>query len=830
MRSGHTKPEVLLTALLSAGWLMAGLSPAQAGPVLLPPNHFDLEIGYKGGKWELGYFDEDTGTSYPAKGSLALAPPSSVQTVPPGPAFGFLGAPPSSPVWVLPQVRQPGVIWLGFATEELKSGTFAPYFESDPRVNAVGEWIRISLVDARGPGQFSLWQTSPFGVPTDWMSTAEGGITAADAFFIGPEDEAHLNWGFTAPGLYEIDLQASAFLGQGMTDPTSSDVVTFTFLVQLAGGAVPEPASWGLLALGAGGLALVLRPRRRRPRRPEQTARCRVERLEDRAVPSACATTVDLLEEHADIAFNYADGAWSAAAHDHDHDLLHPADRALLAARPSARMTRPPGSEWDFLGIGAGQDVWVLPQTQDPSLLFLGANSIGTAPGVIAPYLETDPRIGFTAPWIRVTLRAVRGPGHFSVWDTTSFGEQRVWMSSFAGGVTGGDAYYMLPGSHAHYNWGFSARGYYEIDLEASAYLGPDQTLPTSSGVVTYYFAAERPGCFSFDPASLSVGEAAGSATLTVRRTRGSDGAVTVDYATGGGSATAGADYTAAAGTLTFADGQTARTFTVPILNDTVVEGSETFNATLSNPTNAALLGGAATAVVTILDDDTGPAVPTITEILVNDGEAQRSRVSHLRVGFSSLVTVDSASLQVRDQRGELVSASIQTSEHKGRTRVNVTFTGGLVGGSLADGNYTLTVTGAGVRDLAGTAVDGDGDGSQGGDRSFVFHRYYGDADGDRYVGDADWDVFSSAYRPARHDPGYLTPVGGGRFAFPGFSGGVGGDRYAGDTDLGVISSAYRLVWYGPGYLAFMDYDGDGTVGDLDFLEFLARWGTTLAP
>ena len=50
---------------------------------------------------------------------------------------------------------------------------------------------------------------------------------------------------------------------------------------------------------------------------------------------------------------------------------------------------------------------------------------------------------------------------------------------------------------------------------------------------------------------------------------------MTVDYATAAGSATAGADYTDVSGTLTFAAGIASRTFTVPIVNDTLFEGAE---------------------------------------------------------------------------------------------------------------------------------------------------------------------------------------------------------------------------------------------------------------
>jgi len=95
------------------------------------------------------------------------------------------------------------------------------------------------------------------------------------------------------------------------------------------------------------------------------------------------------------------------------------------------------------------------------------------------------------------------------------------------------------------------------------------------------------------------------TAVLTVNRTGGATGTVTVDYSTTDGTASAGADYTTTSGTLTFLDGETSKTISIPILDDGTLEGgSETFYVTLSNPTGEATLGAITTTVVTIKDDD----------------------------------------------------------------------------------------------------------------------------------------------------------------------------------------------------------------------------------
>lgn len=94
---------------------------------------------------------------------------------------------------------------------------------------------------------------------------------------------------------------------------------------------------------------------------------------------------------------------------------------------------------------------------------------------------------------------------------------------------------------------------------------------------------------------------------------------VTVDYATVAGTASAGSDYTATGGTLTFNVGETEKTITVPIIGDTVDESDETFTVILSNPTNAELIDG--TGLGTIVDDD-GVSSLTIADVTLTEGDS----------------------------------------------------------------------------------------------------------------------------------------------------------------------------------------------------------------
>lgn len=108
----------------------------------------------------------------------------------------------------------------------------------------------------------------------------------------------------------------------------------------------------------------------------------------------------------------------------------------------------------------------------------------------------------------------------------------------------------------------------------------------------------------AFSAAVFTAPENAGKATVTVRRSGPAAAAVSVDYATRDGSATAGLDYEPASGTLAFAAGEVDKTFDVTILDDTLGETNETVMLELANPVGGAVLGLQSTATLAIIDND----------------------------------------------------------------------------------------------------------------------------------------------------------------------------------------------------------------------------------
>lgn len=119
---------------------------------------------------------------------------------------------------------------------------------------------------------------------------------------------------------------------------------------------------------------------------------------------------------------------------------------------------------------------------------------------------------------------------------------------------------------------------------------------------------SNRAGTLKFDERDFVAVEESGKAVITVERSGGESGAVSIQYSTANGTATAGQDYTATSGTLSWAAGdESSKSFTIPLLNDSAAEGTETVLLTLSNPGGGASVSAArGTSVLRIVDDGTG--------------------------------------------------------------------------------------------------------------------------------------------------------------------------------------------------------------------------------
>ena len=149
-------------------------------------------------------------------------------------------------------------------------------------------------------------------------------------------------------------------------------------------------------------------------------------------------------------------------------------------------------------------------------------------------------------------------------------------------------------------------------------------TLSIASAVLLISDNEFAPGTITFGAPAYSVLENATNAFLTIVRTNGGSGLVTVTYRTADSTAIGGIDYGATNQILTFADGETVKTVAIAINDDLLVEVPELFHVRLLNPTGGASVGGFTNAAVTIVDNDVSLIIPAgsslLSESLTNNG------------------------------------------------------------------------------------------------------------------------------------------------------------------------------------------------------------------
>jgi surface-anchored protein len=225
----------------------------------LDAKHLDIRMNYVNGAWsnethtDLSFgTPEAGGSSNPTildfDESLMMANPASLYTLPGSVdpvLYNFIGVPPGATLWNLPSASKAGVLWPGISTESIAIGTFASYTPvGDWRAVAQTDWIRFEMVGYRIPENavFSVWDGGgPNGNPRVWFDSIDGingpneaarGANPSDTFWIDVNTHAHMNWMFTHPGHYEIDVRSRAFINEGgnLVEVTSP-VNTLHFMV-----------------------------------------------------------------------------------------------------------------------------------------------------------------------------------------------------------------------------------------------------------------------------------------------------------------------------------------------------------------------------------------------------------------------------------------------------------------------------------------------------------------------------------------------------------------------------------------------------------------------
>ncbi|MBN1510139.1 MAG: DUF4347 domain-containing protein [Sedimentisphaerales bacterium] len=227
----------------------------------------------------------------------------------------------------------------------------------------------------------------------------------------------------------------------------------------------------------------------------------------------------------------------------------------------------------------------------------------------------------------------------------------------------------------------------------------------TATGTIQNDDAA---GTLTLSSSTYNVNEDGGTVTITVDRSGGLASGVGVSYATSNGTATAGSDYTSASGTLTFNGGETSKTFTVPILQDSLVEGNETFNVALHNATGEGTLGSPSSAVVTILDDDVQGLVVAPGSVSVPEGGTAQFTMK-LAAQPASNVTVAITKQPGGDADLSVVTSSLTFTTANWDTYQPVTLSA-AEDADTTNGTATIHCSASGLADKDVTATEQDND------------------------------------------------------------------------------------------------------------------------
>ena len=356
------------------------------GKVELGVGHSDVQVTYEDDNLGIHIHDQIEDVEIAPDDLIILLPEAAEAAVPANTDFAFLGSI-GDPLWILPQNAIPNVLFLGIAADNLESGIF------------LDDTTRVELVSIEGPGHFFAYDTDAFGAPNVQINSADG-ITGDDRLTVAAGAHFHVDMTFNAEGDYKLTFVVKAALPDGA--PVESEPITLNFEVGHHDDDGHDGHGHGELEAG-----------------------------------------------HADIEVAYEEGELELHIHDEDTDMELEPGEVVLAVPEAAESAVPDGANFAFLG-NVGDPLWILPQTAQSDVLFLGIAAGEVESGV------------FMNDTTYVELVSVDGPGNFFGYNTDSFGVPSVSIDS-ADGITSDDRLTVLAGSHGHVNWTFDAEGDYEL-------------------------------------------------------------------------------------------------------------------------------------------------------------------------------------------------------------------------------------------------------------------------------------------------------------------------------------------------------------------------------
>lgn len=184
--------------------------------------------------------------------------------------------------------------------------------------------------------------------------------------------------------------------------------------------------------------------------------------------PWASAQATYLTNQHMDFRLQYNPVATGSNRLDlvlgYDPGQRATNSQVYIVGNTNAKVNIPANPNYAFLGA-AGSPVWILPQSQNTSLPYLGISAEDIPNGVF-----TDP--------MQLEVVAVEGPGKFFVWSVSGAGQPPTVKMIVTNGVVapGFDHADILIGSHEHDNWAFSTNGLYRITFRVDGQFSGDAT------------------------------------------------------------------------------------------------------------------------------------------------------------------------------------------------------------------------------------------------------------------------------------------------------------------------------------------------------------------
>jgi len=179
--------------------------PIVAGPAVLSSGHVDIGPRFVDGVWTMMIHDDTADVSVWRsldETVLSIADAAS-QPVPEDPNYAFIGVAPGEMVHVISQTQTPGVVWVGWNTQ-------------DPQMmKRISRGVTMTLLGVDGPGDMVMYlQSGNFGTPDVlWKSTE----AAPQPVWVDVNTHTHANWVFTEPGVYLAQVEISAELIDGTT-------------------------------------------------------------------------------------------------------------------------------------------------------------------------------------------------------------------------------------------------------------------------------------------------------------------------------------------------------------------------------------------------------------------------------------------------------------------------------------------------------------------------------------------------------------------------------------------------------------------------------------